>query len=62
MGLEGGASARRKVIDSCYFALKLTFLDGAPTVTGSHMIQPRISAPKFFTPRDKSNDKPGDVS
>jgi histone demethylase JARID1 len=36
--------------------------DGAPTVTGSHMIQPRISAPKSAAPRDRSNDKPGDVS
>jgi [histone H3]-trimethyl-L-lysine4 demethylase len=34
----------------------------APTVTGSHMIQPRLPAQKFQIPRDRSNDQPGDVS
>jgi histone demethylase JARID1 len=36
--------------------------NSAPTVTGSHMIQPRIPgpAPMFVVPRDRSNDRPGD--
>jgi [histone H3]-trimethyl-L-lysine4 demethylase len=36
--------------------------EAAPTVTGSQMIQPRIAALKQLAARDKSNDKPGDVS
>jgi [histone H3]-trimethyl-L-lysine4 demethylase len=36
--------------------------NNTPTVTGSHMIQPRIPgpAPMATVPRDRSNDKPGD--
>jgi histone demethylase JARID1 len=32
----------------------------APTVTGSQMMQPRMPAPVFTVPRDRTNDKPGD--
>ncbi|KAK7516954.1 PHD transcription factor-like protein [Phyllosticta citriasiana] len=34
--------------------------DSAPTVAGSHMTQPRASAPRTGMPRDRSRDKPGD--
>ncbi|KAK8208185.1 PHD transcription factor-like protein [Phyllosticta capitalensis] len=34
--------------------------DSAPTVAGSHMTQPRASAPRTGMPRDRSKDKPGD--
>jgi histone demethylase JARID1 len=36
--------------------------DGAPTVTGSYMIQPRLPAPRLHAARDRSDEKPGDVS
>lgn len=34
--------------------------DSAPTVSGSHMTQPRVSAPRPGMPRDRSKEKPGD--
>ncbi|KAK8154137.1 PLU-1-like protein-domain-containing protein [Phyllosticta citribraziliensis] len=34
--------------------------DSAPTVAGSHMTQPRASAPRTGMPKDHSSDKPGD--
>lgn len=37
-------------------------LADAPTVAGSHMNQPRLPTPRLHAPRDRSNDKPGDVS
>lgn len=37
-------------------------LADAPTVAGSHMNQPRLPTPRLHAPRDRSNEKPGDVS
>ena len=34
--------------------------ENAPTVTGSHMQQPRSSTPRLIASRDKTNEKPGD--
>ncbi|KAF2403083.1 PLU-1-domain-containing protein [Trichodelitschia bisporula] len=34
--------------------------DAAPTVTGSHMVQPRLPAPHLHPPRDRSKEKPGE--
>ncbi|KAF2754810.1 PLU-1-domain-containing protein [Pseudovirgaria hyperparasitica] len=34
--------------------------EAAPTITGSHMTQPRTQTPRFFNPRDRSKHRPGD--
>ena len=35
--------------------------EGAPTVSGSHMMQPRFSMPRWILPRERGNEKPGDI-
>jgi histone demethylase JARID1 len=36
--------------------------DAAPTVSGSHMVQPRLPAPRLHAARDRSSENPGEVS
>jgi histone demethylase JARID1 len=35
--------------------------ESIPTVAGSGMVQPRLPAPRLHLPRDRSQDKPGDL-
>lgn len=46
---DGGSGRRSKRLKQ----------EGAPTVAGSHMTQPRLAATRPFLPRDRANEPPG---